>query len=96
MTTPPRISVVIPVTNAPADGEDTFRAVVTGTEIEQWLGLMSLSDGFDARPVGSYRIHAKAAATGLADVTVRDFLHTARLREARESASLRSTCGSSR
>ena len=54
MTTSPRISAVIPVSNAPADGEDTFRAVVTGTENEYWLRIMSLSDGFDARPVGSY------------------------------------------
>lgn len=63
-TTSPRISVVIPVSNAPADVEDTFRAVVTGTEIEYWFRLMSLSDGFDARPVGSYGRLLRSALTG--------------------------------
>ena len=43
---------------------------------------------YDTQPVGYYRIHAKAAATGLSGVTVRDFLHTARLQEARGSVSL--------
>jgi hypothetical protein len=55
---------VIPVSNAPADVEDTFRAVVTGTEIEYWFRLMSLSDGFDARPVGSYGRLLRSALTG--------------------------------
>jgi glycosyltransferase involved in cell wall biosynthesis len=63
--------------------------VVYCTDIEYWLRLMSVGDLFyDTQPVGYYRIHAKAAATGLAGVTVRDFLHTARLQEARGSVSL--------
>ena len=63
--------------------------VVYCTDIEYWLRLMSVGDLFyDAQPVGYYRIHAKAAATGLSGVTVRDFLHTARLQEARGSVAL--------
>jgi hypothetical protein len=88
MTTSPRISVSIPFYYTPAGVEDTFRAVVSGTEIEYWLRPVSVSDCFDAQPVDSCRIHAKAAATELAGVTVRDFLHAARLQEARERASI--------
>lgn len=63
--------------------------VVYCTDVEYWLRLLSVGDLFyDTQPVGYYRIHAKAAATGLSGVTVRDFLHTARLQEARGSVSL--------
>jgi glycosyltransferase involved in cell wall biosynthesis len=63
--------------------------VVYCTDVEYWLRLLSVGDLFyDTQPVGYYRIHAKAAATGLSGVTVRDFLHTARLQETRGSVSL--------
>lgn len=64
-------------------------SVVYCTDVEYWMRLLSVGDlYYDAEPVGFYRIHAEAAATGLAGVTVRDFLHTARLQEARGSVSL--------
>ena len=60
--------------------------VVYCTDVEYWLRLMSVGDLFyDTQPVGYYRIHAKAWTTTIAGVTVRDFLHTARLQEARGS-----------
>ena len=58
-------------------------------DVEYWLRLLSVGDLFyDTEPVGSYRIHANAATARLARVTVRDFLHTARLQVARGSVSL--------
>ncbi len=54
-------------------------AVVYCTDVEYWLRLLGVGDlYFDAVPVGSYRIHHQAAATGFASVTVEDFTRTAR------------------
>jgi glycosyltransferase involved in cell wall biosynthesis len=61
-------------------------SVVYCTDIEYWLRLLSVGDlYYDAEPTGFYRIHRNAAATGLGDVTVQDFLHTAKLQVERGS-----------
>jgi glycosyltransferase involved in cell wall biosynthesis len=63
--------------------------VVYCTDIEYWLRLLSVGDlYYDTEPVGFYRIHGNAAATGLAKVTVQDFLHTAKLQAQRGSVTL--------
>jgi glycosyltransferase involved in cell wall biosynthesis len=63
--------------------------VVYCTDIEYWLRLLSVGDlYYDTEPTGFYRIHSGAAATGLSSVTVKDFLHTARLQQGRGSVTL--------
>ena len=53
--------------------------VVYCADVEYWLRLLGVGDLiYDSKPVGLYRIHHQAAATGLANVTVEDFLRTAR------------------
>ncbi|MCE9542893.1 MAG: glycosyltransferase [Verrucomicrobia bacterium] len=64
-------------------------SVVYCTDIEYWLRLLSVGDlYYDTRPTGFYRIHGNAAATGLGDVTVQDFVHTAKLQVKRRSVTL--------
>jgi glycosyltransferase involved in cell wall biosynthesis len=63
--------------------------VVYCTDVEYWLRLLSTGDlYYDALPVGFYRIHSQAAATGLAGVTVDDFERAARKQVARGTVSL--------
>jgi len=64
-------------------------SVVYCTDIEYWLRLLSVGDlYYDAEPTGYYRIHGSAAATGLAGVTVQDFVHTAKLQADQGSITL--------
>lgn len=68
------------------------REIAYATDAEYWLRL--LGEGclfFDAKPVGSYRIHADAAATRLANVTVEDFVLTARKQAQRGTVTLTSS-----
>jgi GT2 family glycosyltransferase len=63
--------------------------VVYCTDIEYWLRLLSVGDlYYDTESTGFYRIHANAAATGLASMTVQDFVHTAKLQVERGSLTL--------
>jgi glycosyltransferase involved in cell wall biosynthesis len=63
--------------------------VVYCTDIEYWLRLLSVGDlYYDTEPTGYYRIHGNAVATGLGDVTVQDFVHTAKLQVKRGSVAL--------
>jgi glycosyltransferase involved in cell wall biosynthesis len=63
--------------------------IVYCTDVEYWLRLLSVGDMyFDAEPVGFYRIHSQAAATGLAAVTVDDFERTARKQAHRGTVAL--------
>ena len=53
--------------------------VAYATDVEYWLRLLGVGGLFhDVKPVGWYRIHADAATTRLAAVTVEDFARTAR------------------
>ncbi|MFA7344147.1 MAG: glycosyltransferase family A protein [Terrimicrobiaceae bacterium] len=64
-------------------------SVLYCTDVEMWLRMLGGGNlYYDTRPVGCYRIHGKAAAVGLAGVTVRDFLHMAELQEKRGTVSL--------
>jgi glycosyltransferase involved in cell wall biosynthesis len=63
--------------------------VVYCTDVEYWLRLLGVGDLiYDSKPVGLYRIHRQAAATGLASVTVEDFLRTARKQVERGTVAL--------
>lgn len=63
--------------------------VVYCTDVEYWLRLLSVGNLiYDSKPVGFYRIHRQAAATGLASVTVEDFLRTARKQVERGTVTL--------
>ena len=60
-------------------------------DIDYWLRLLAVGDlYFDAKPVGMYRIHAQALATGFGDVTVEDFLRMAQKQVAKGSLRLSS------
>ena len=55
-------------------------SVVYCTDMEYWLRLLSIGNlYYDTGPVGYYRIHKSAAATGLAGVAAADIVHAARL-----------------
>lgn len=61
-------------------------SVVYCTDMEMWLRFLEVGDlYFTTQPVGYYRIHGLAAARGLRNIVVRDFLHTASLLEKRGS-----------
>jgi glycosyltransferase involved in cell wall biosynthesis len=63
--------------------------VVYCPDIEFWWRLLTVGDlYYDTLPCGFYRIHGNAAATGLADVAVRDFLYCAQLQVKRGSVTL--------
>lgn len=63
--------------------------VAYATDVEYWLRLLSVGGlVHDAKPVGWYRIHAEAAATRLAAVTVEDFVRTARKQVGRGAVTL--------
>jgi glycosyltransferase involved in cell wall biosynthesis len=65
--------------------------VVYCTDIEYWLRLLSVGDlYYDTQPTGYYRIHGNAAATALGDVTVQDFVRTAKLQVQQGSLTLSS------
>jgi glycosyltransferase involved in cell wall biosynthesis len=58
-------------------------------DIEFWWRLLTVGDlYYETQPCGFYRIHGNAAATGLADVAVRDFLYCAQLQVKRGSVTL--------
>jgi glycosyltransferase involved in cell wall biosynthesis len=62
------------------------------TDVEYWLRLLGVGDlYYDAKPVGFYRIHPQAAATGLAGVTVDEFERTARKQSQRGTVTLSAT-----
>ena len=63
--------------------------VVYCPDIEFWWRLLTVGDlYYDTKPCGFYRIHGNAAATGLSDVAVRDFLYCAQLQVKRGSVTL--------
>jgi glycosyltransferase involved in cell wall biosynthesis len=66
--------------------------VVYCPDIEFWWRLLTVGDlYYDTKPCGFYRIHGNAAATGLSDVAVRDFLYCAQLQVKRGSVTLSET-----
>jgi glycosyltransferase involved in cell wall biosynthesis len=66
--------------------------VVYCTDIEYWLRLLGVGElYYDAKPTGFYRIHGGAAATGLVNLTVKDFIHTAQIQALRGNVLLTKT-----
>lgn len=63
--------------------------VIYCPDIDFWWRLLTVGDlYYDTEPCGFYRIHGNAAATGLADVAVKDFLYCAQLQVKRGSVTL--------
>jgi glycosyltransferase involved in cell wall biosynthesis len=55
-------------------------SVVYCTDIDYWLRMLGVGDlYFDAKPTGYYRVHAGAAAVGLAQVAAQDFIRVGEL-----------------